>query len=317
MRSRLFRWVKSGLALAIVLFLCNYLVEHREQFAGLQQVKAPYAVALYVLVFAAGLPFAGALQVTLSVLGARTGFWELVRLHFACVLLNYVPPKAGTLFRANYLKRYAGLSYAHFSSFFLYITFLMASMAAWIGLLTLLMQYGIRGYANGIAAATFACIACGAFVPLFVPLPQLKGDGRLVSMLKAFLAGRKQIASHKRSVVASVGLLSLCFVLTSIRLVMIYRIIGVDITMAGGLLLGALGSVVAFISLTPGSLGLRELVLIAGASILGVSSEIGVLAAIIDRGIILSHTFVVGGICALWVLHSKRDCRQSGDRVAK
>ena len=91
------------------------------------------------------------------------------------------------------------------------------------------------------------------------------------------------------------------FLLTAVRLGIIYNSMGKNIHAGGYLILGALGFVVLFISLTPGSLGIRELVLGFGAVVLGVPLEVGILAAMIDRAIILSYAFVAGGVCTLWL----------------
>ena len=56
-----------------------------------------------------------------------------------------------------------------------------------------------------------------------------------------------------------------------------------------------------FLSLTQGSLGIREAVLGAGAVVLGVPLEVGVLAAMIDRAVAISYSFVIGGGCSLWL----------------
>jgi len=50
-------------------------------------------------------------------------------------------------------------------------------------------------------------------------------------------------------------------------------------------------------------LGIRELVLTFGAVVLGVPGKVGLLAAMIDRAIIISYAFVVGGICTVWLWH--------------
>ncbi|MBA7643169.1 hypothetical protein ES703_50888 [subsurface metagenome] len=78
---------------------------------------------------------------------------------------------------------------------------------------------------------------------------------------------------------------------------------GQNIHPAGYLVLGALGFVTMFVSLTPGSLGIRELVLGSGAIVLGIPLEVGVLAAMIDRAIALSWCFVIGGACTAWLWH--------------
>jgi len=69
------------------------------------------------------------------------------------------------------------------------------------------------------------------------------------------------------------------------------------------LLLGTLGYLALFISLTPGALGIRELMLGFGAVVIAVPLEVGVLAAMIDRAIALGWSFVIGGACTAWLWH--------------
>ena len=91
---------------------------------------------------------------------------------------------------------------------------------------------------------------------------------------------------------------------------------GIKIHPAGCLILGALGFVAMFTSLTPGSLGIREIVLGAGAAVLGVPLKVGILAAMIDRAIIISYVFVIGGSCTLWLWHnSSADFKKQQDDI--
>ena len=72
---------------------------------------------------------------------------------------------------------------------------------------------------------------------------------------------------------------------------------------AGCLVLGALGYVVLFIGITPGGLGIRELVLACGAQVLGIPFEVGIWAAMIVRAVLMSFAFVIGGISTIWLWH--------------
>jgi uncharacterized membrane protein YbhN (UPF0104 family) len=49
-----------------------------------------------------------------------------------------------------------------------------------------------------------------------------------------------------------------------------------------------------FLRITPGSLGLRELVLALGAVALGIDLNVGSLAAVIDRAVVLAWSFTIG-----------------------
>jgi len=305
------KWLKHILGLAILAFLLWYLAKRWEHLKVLLKLGPGQLFMLYGLWFLASLTAARAIQFLLNALKIETAFWDMVRLHNAAMLLNYVPMKFGTLFRANYLKRHYGLAYSHFASFFLYITFLMAAASTALGLATLVTAYGLGDYESKILAGVFAGTITGSAIFLLVPLPEPKGKGKLRTALRDFLTGRRQISRDKKTIFLSAGFLVVSFLITACRLAIIYRSMGKHIHPAGYLILGALGFVILFVSLTPGSLGIRELVLGSGAVVLGIPLEVGILAAMIDRAISISYIFVVGGGCALSVWHkSPADFRQ-------
>lgn len=296
------RWLRNILGLVILVFLIIYLATHWDQLEALLNLTAGQLAAMYALTVLTGVLGSLAVQRLLRALKTKTRFWDMFYLHNAALLLNYVPMKFGTLFRANYLKRHYGLAYTHFASFFMYITFLMTATAAGIGFVVLAAIYGLRGYENKILAAVFAATVALSLTMLWVPLPVPKATGRVGTMLRGFLLSRGQITRDKGTILTAAALLVLNFVVFAVRIGIIYRSMGKDLHPLGYLILGALGFVTLFIGVTPGSLGIKEVVLASGAAVLGIPLEVGILAAVIDRAIDISYLFVVGGTCAsyLW-----------------
>ncbi len=297
------KWLKNILALTILIFLLWYLARHWEQLKALLKLSPAQLFVIYCLWFLLSLSSARVVQCLLNSLKTKTGFWDMVLLHNAATLLNYAPMKFGTVFRANYLKRHYGLSYAHFLTFFLYITFLMTATAAIIGLVVLVTIYGLGGYESKVLAFVFAVTIIASLLFLFVPLPIPAGQGRLSTILRNFLSGRSQVSKERKTILIAAAYLVVNFFLAAVRLWIIYNSMGKSIHLGGYLILGALGYVVLFIAITPGSLGIRELVLGFGAVVLGIPLEVGLLAAMIDRAIIITYVFVVGGICTVWLWH--------------
>ncbi len=295
------RWLKNIVALVILGFLLWYLARHWEQLKALLKLRPGQLLVIYCLWLLVALSNAGVVKCLLGALKTETSFWDMVWLYHAALVLNYAPMKFGTFFRANYLKRCYGLSYAHFATFFSYVTFLMTATAAAIGMAVLLTIYGLADYENKILAAVFAITIAGSLLFLLVPLPIPKGAGQLSTTVRNFLTGRRQISREIKTVFIAVVFLTLNFLLVALRIGIIYHSMGQHIHPAGYLVLGALGSVVLFIGLTPGSLGIRELVLGFGAVVLGIPLEVGLLAAMIDRVITISYVFVIGGGCAVWL----------------
>lgn len=296
--SRIF---KSLLAAAIIGYLLWYLAERWDQLTEVLRLTPGRLGLLYLVCLGLSLVSARVVQHLLNTLDTPTRLGEMVCLQNAALLLNYAPMKFGTVFRANYLKRHYGLAYTHFATFFLYITFLMTLIAAIVGLGVLLGVYGLGAHHTKVMAGVFVIAIVVSFAALMAPLPQPPGKSRLGRALRNFLQARQRISRQRRTIAGASLLLALNFVLTALRLAVIYDSIGEGIEPAGCIVLGALAFVVLFVGITPGALGIKELTLAFGGVMLGVQEEEAVLAAMIDRAVTLTYAFVVGGGCSLYL----------------
>lgn len=308
------KWLKNILAAAVIILLLWYLTSHRQELKeAVLKLTLVQLLALYVLLLLQAVSSACVVRSLLGALQTTTGLWDMFLLQNASVLLNYVPMKFGTLFRANYLKRHYGLAYAHFGTFFVYLMLLMTATAAAVGLIALATVYGISVYERKVLALIFlVALACSLSL-IFIPLPTPTGSSKLGTVLRRFLSGRREIKRCKRALVVSTILLTANFIMTSVRLWIIYTGIGTQVHPAGFLVLGTLGFVVLFISLTPGALGIREAVLGCGAIALGIPLEVGILAAMIDRAVVLSYAFAVGGISSIYLWRKSPDDFKSSE----
>lgn len=286
----------------IIGFLSYYLYKNWDSLGNIFNLSIFEVSIIYAISLGATINSGFMIRAIFNSLNVKTHFWDMVFLQNATNLLNYLPMKFGTVFRANYLKRHYGLSYAHFGTFFVYLTLLMTAIACLVSLVVLIFIYGIQGYEQKIMAGVFFAVLIFTMALLFLPLPVPKGSNRIMVVLRTFLSGRHQLMKDKRTLALSAITLTINFFVSSVRLGIIYHSIGQDIHPAGYLILGSVGFVSLFTSITPGALGIRELFLGAGAVVLGISPEAGILGAMIDRAIAITITFVFGGICTaiLW-----------------
>ena len=307
------KWLRNILAAAIIVALFWYLLKHRHELEqALSNLTILQLAALYPLVLAQVLCSAAVVRTLLAALKTKTTLLDMFLLHNATVLLNYLPMKFGTVFRAAYLKRHHGLSYARFGTFFVHLMLLMTAVAAAVGLVALVAAYGIAGWERKILTLLFLVSLLGSLCMIFTPLPIPKGPGRLSSVVRSFLTGRTDVVRSRAALATGAVLLTANYAMTSVRLWIIYAGMGEQIHPAGYLVLGAIGFAVMFVSFTPGALGIREAVLGAAATVLGVPLEVGILAAVIDRAVVFSFAFTVGGICALYLWRkSPGDFRKS------
>ena len=297
------RWLGNLLAIALLAGLVWYLVRNWGQLAGLLRLDVAHLAVIVAASAASNLATAWSMQLMVGALGVRPTFQDMWVLQNAGNLLNYLPMKAGTVLRANYLKRRYGLSYASFGAYFIQRTLLMTVAASAVGLVGVLAAFGLAGTANKVLAVTFAVALAGSLVTMLAPLPVPCGSGRLSTALRNFLGARRELGGNWRILLVCSGVLMANYVLYAVRLGTIYHSMGVAANPVGFLVLGTLASLLMYLSITPGSLGVQELVLGAGATLLGVAPGVGLLAAMIDRGIALCWTFLAGGGCAAWLWH--------------
>ncbi len=309
------RWLKNLLGFVIIGLLLWYLARHWDSLQSLIHLKLSTLCWLYAVSVIGTFAGSYTIQHLLGAFNVKPGFWEMFHLNNTVTLLNYLPMKLGTFYRANYLKHHYGLIYAHFGVLFVYLILLMTMAASIIGLAVLVIVYGLSKTETQILAIIFlATLVFFAFLS-FVPAPSIRGEGKISVMLRNFISGRSQMTSNKKELVINMLLTAVCFIISSVRLGIIYTSLDQNVHPAGYLVLGAVAYVTMFISITPGSLGLKELALALGAVALGVDFKIGSLAAVIDRAIALLLSFTLGTASTIYLLKTNpQDFRKPASR---
>lgn len=279
-----------------------YVFRHRDQLASLKSLSFGNIIVMLLLCLIQMAIVTVAIQRILISLGFHVKYFEMLMLQNSTLLLNYVPMQFGTLFRAAYLKRCYGLGYATFASFFLYLTVMMLFCSAIAGECVLLFVYGLEPFANQITCFILAVIALLTSVFLFMPLPLPKAQNRWVVWIRHFMAGREQIKEHRSTFLICAASLLASFCIVAARLWLLYSSLGQKVNPLGFILLGSIAYIAVFVSVTPGGLGIRELILAAGAVVIAVPFEIGSYAILIDRAVLLCFAFFAGGgsLLVLW-----------------
>lgn len=297
------KWLKYLLGFIIVGFLMWYLAVNWQDVRQLLKLDALDLVIIYATSFIGAINSAIVVMEILRPMGVKAFFGNMFMLQNTCMLLNYVPMKFGTLFFANYLKRHYGLKFSHFGTFSVFLTLLISSIACFMGVIVMVFVYGLTDVNKQILTAAFLVCCIGSVLMILIPLPIPKGTSKLSIFIGDFIHGRSIVTKDRRALIIAGIFLFLNFIVSSVRIGVIYYSMDVKINPAGFLVLGVLGYIVLFANFTPGALGIREAILGAGAVVLGVPLEVGVTAALIDRAITLSWAFTVGGICAGLIWH--------------
>ena len=297
------KFAKFFLGVVIIFILSWYLYSHWADLNYLLKLCFYDIIAIYSITILGTLITSYIVHSLLKTFQIKTRFWDIVLLQNATNLLNYVPMRYGTVFRANYLKRNYGLKYTQFGAFFIYSMLIMTAASAGAGIFAMVFVCDLRCHETQVLIVIFFLALLASLIFAFVPLPIPPRTRKIGVIISNFLTARRQVSTHKRVLLKCSILFIVLLVLSSARLGIIYHSMGQDIHWAGYVVLGALGQIIFFLSITPGSLGIREIAISSGGLALNIPLKVGVLASLMDRAVILSWIFSVGSICAVYLWH--------------
>jgi uncharacterized membrane protein YbhN (UPF0104 family) len=239
--------------------------------------------------------------VLLRTLGLKLSFGELLALYLGSGLLNYIPLRVGTLYRAHYLKTRAGLSYLRFGVFSITNTLMLASLVGLVGFAGLLLRPAVPLPVLALLGGAFLGLGAVSAAALFLPLPRLRGTSRLAAAWNTLGESRDLLSRH-RAVVAVACLPYLIAVLASAgRFIGAYGSIGQEVDLPGILVVGAANTVGALAGVTPGGLGIQELLAGTASTQIGVALGSGVVAAMLVRAVILPWQIALGLPALAWL----------------
>jgi uncharacterized membrane protein YbhN (UPF0104 family) len=272
-----------------------YFYAHRQDFAFLADVSLPHLVAAglcIVTALAAGMfqlkPFFDHYQLSVR-------FLELGALTTTSSLGNFVlPMRGGTAALAFYLKRIHGMGLGEFSLTYAGIGLLTAltnSGLALIGLTALFLDKGffqlhITVLAGGLFGFCLILILCP---------PQLMSDragfrGRIGGLLKAWHAltsDRLLLAKTSAALVIVLFCITGCFYF-------LYRALGVPLPFFAVLVTLSVGNIATLVPITPGALGIFDVVTIQIPLLFGLDVARSITATVLFRALFLLWAFGLG-----------------------
>ena len=229
--------------------------------------------------------------------GLRIGLWENWLLFTAGQLGNLLPGQVGTLYRFRYLKVVHRFSYGRSGSAFganLVLTFASSAVAGIVGLVGVAATGGtvrpwIVAAVVGLAVVSIAVIA--------VPVPAVPVlTGPADRAWRGFRSGWNDLR-RQPGVAGLVLALDLSkYLLVAWRFQISFALLGVDEPYWYFLVIAPAAGLAGLLSFTPGGLGFREAFVTAAAVGMGSEFDIGLLAATVDRGVMLAASVVLGSV---------------------
>lgn len=301
-RSR-FRLVLVGLMqVACIGFVARSLWINRAELAALPPVGIGAVLALFVLNAVGHLQRTVEFTYMLRKLGVKEPFGSGFLLTGAGLLLNHLPLNAGFIMRAMVLRRDHQLPYSAYVSLTMVNALINLGVGAATGVVGLSLFVPSSPTADSVRVA-LAVIVLGCAAAMHVHLlPRPQGSGFIVRQYLAMVRGVSMIRGNGAAIAVMASIATTKILALALRFAICFALLGRPVPTITLVLVAAVQSVMAIVNITPGNLGLREIVVSVMSGQLGTSETIGLAAAGIDRVFSITYAVVVG----LPGLHSLR-----------
>lgn len=278
-----------------------------------QSMTAMTDVPLGLLALLSGLTFLGWLSVyvqsylSIAAVSRPPPVLEYLAVFFLGLLINYSPLRFGIAFRALYLKRYRDVCFAEFSA----ITYFRLLLLLFIAAATVIaggLLWSSRWAGQGAFQAVVVGVALLGLVLLFAPRVKVwgyRGGGKIQHWLDTFARAVSVMRGRASLILALASLIGVQFTLVAVRMHLSFGFAGLDVSYQDLMILAPVGTLLSVLAITPGGMGIREIVTASISVVLGFSFETGMLALVLDR-LAMIVTAIVGGALSGGYLLLKR-----------
>ncbi|MEO1081478.1 MAG: lysylphosphatidylglycerol synthase domain-containing protein [Pseudomonadota bacterium] len=308
MKHGALRLARGLLSAAVLLWLAWYLVENRDLLSRALQASARDLTALTLLILATWLFNSLQVLLFLRLAGLSIGFWENLLLQNATQLGNYVPLRLGTILRFRYLKVIHGIEYTRLGGIAGMRILLLTTAAGVLGCIGLaaLMRDGSHTIYPILWLVFPGMIVAPLVIWMVAARLEFSADSRFGRLAQLFLSSFSALRAKPGVALCILALLLAQFLVLALRLQVSFAIVGVEMSAWVLLLLAPTGTLLVFLNLTPGNLGLREWVIGALSLATGYPFADALVAGVVDRAVLMICVFFFGAISFPLLLHRLR-----------
>ncbi|MGK5086847.1 lysylphosphatidylglycerol synthase transmembrane domain-containing protein [Bdellovibrionota bacterium FG-2] len=281
-------WIQRAMIGLILAAACFFLFRYRREFLNIRIHEPWLLIPLSFLVV--GFFFTNGLhnRFFLRAFSLRLTPTEWFGLSVVNTLGNLLTPmRGGAISNAVYLKQKYGFSYASYVGVLSATYVIMFWINSLMGLLALVAVGGVLGGAAHPLGKLIALVFGGSFLfftliilfsPRF-PAPQNRFLAKCVHALNDW----HQVRSNRPVIVATASIGFVNVLLMTLMAYVQLRLVGSAVSLEKCMVISVFSSFSLFLSITPGSLGIREAFAAVSGFVVGLSPAVMVAASVIER----------------------------------
>lgn len=268
-----------------------------EQFKNvrLPEIFLAFAASLMGILF-----FSLGFKYLVKIFDVDLSFKEWFGLTICNSMFNYyIPARGGTVAKAIYLKKQYGFKYSFYITLVAWSFMLCVALTALIGLVTVLyLSISRREFSLPLFVFFISVLAVSSLLmygsKFLIRLPLRFKAQKLSQFLQNMSFGMAFFSKNiKLTLKASLFLILHVFIM-AVRLHCCFKALDIPVYFPEIIIVRTLTEFSLFISLIPGSLGIKEGMVIFSAGLFGIPVQSAVAAALLDRAVAMILIFVFG-----------------------
>jgi uncharacterized protein (TIRG00374 family) len=307
--KKFWKYIKIFITLIVLALFILYFVNNKEDFNFLLSIKWYYLLLIAVFWFSIIFLNGVFIKVILKSFKKTISILESLYVSIISTVGNYfLPARGGAVIRSVYLKKNYNFPYSFFISTLYGYYILVFLINSFVALIVLTINYFVHGQLSIPLYIFFSLLFLTMLVLSLVKLPAQKLKKtkkewlrKVLSFLVNIFNGWNIIVQNKRLLTYLI-LLSLGNFLSSFLLFAVeFLIVGLDINILNLLMYTCLSGVSLLISITPGSLGIREAVFLISSQSIGLDQDQILQLAVVDRGSLFVLLFILMILFTLFI----------------
>lgn len=301
--------------LAVVGFFAYYIRGHIDDFRQISLADPAQIILLVLTTLGTAILNGLIIKYLAEPFNRELGAKEWFGLATVTTFYNMIMPlKSGLFVKAAYLKKKHSFSLVDFMAMMAGVTVINFFIVGIVGLFSLLVMYFRHGIFNGLVTSLFLGLlaATSAIIVSSRRIPET--ERAYLNRLIRVINGWHLIKSNARILAVSSTIALLQIVVSAFATIVSFRIIHLDVDVAGALFITATGALSVLVGITPASLGITEGFAIMTGWVLGITTAQSLAAALLRRIVSTLVIFVLGPVFSYLLLKNEPGGTRAGQR---
>lgn len=289
------KWISLALVLIFLAWGVFYLVRHPDSLKVLENISISSLLILISLGLIKLLVMGMFTWVNLDALGIRLRFWEMYGLSAMTTMGNYlIAFRGGAVIRGVYLKATYNFPYSLFLSTVASLYLITFPTNAVLGLVALVgIRVGLGIQQTAMFLFLLLCLV-GPVIFLIVIRRAPAFSGRWLSKFNPVIDGWKVLTERPGTIIKLILASILNSLVTILLIHYSFLALGIDLPLFQSSVFGVLYLISAMVPITPAGMGFAEAMLVLVSGAFGISSSINILAAGLNRSIMIVVSLLLG-----------------------